>query len=127
MVSLVREFVEKDPTTANQVLEDQKNLVHDLLPALEKTEHDKIIEIIKRGEANLEKLGVVSDYAKGIIKEIESSGGAAKICGAGGKTKSTGIILIYHTDLRKLNEALGSRKIDLMKVVLGAEGVRKEE
>ena len=127
MVSLVREFVERKPTIANLILDDQENLVHDLLPALEKTEHDKITEIIRKGEVNLERLGVVSDYAKKIIRDIEKSGGAAKICGAGGKTKSTGIILIYHQDSKALENVLKFRQLKLAHLLLGAEGVRKED
>lgn len=126
MVSLVRALVEKQSKFANAILNDQENLVHDLLTALEKSEHDEIVEIIRKGETNLERLGVVSDYSKKIIRDIEKSGGAAKICGAGGKTKSTGIILIYHQNFKKLKNMLKSHQLNLSKLTLGDEGVRKE-
>ncbi len=126
MVSLVRGLVEKESKSTNAVLDDQEKLVRSLLPALEKAKHDEIIEIIRKGEANLEKLGVVSSFAKKIIRGVEKSGGAAKICGAGGTTKSTGIILIYHKDLQKLQKVLKSRKLTPTQLSLGVEGLRKE-
>lgn len=126
MVSLVRGLVEKKPEFANKILDDQEKLVHDLLPALKKAKHDQIIEIIRNGESNLEKLGVVSSFAKKIIRGVEKSGGAAKICGAGGTTKSTGIILIYHKDLQKLQKVLKSHHLSLNQLTLGVEGLRKE-
>lgn len=126
MVSLVRGLVEKEPESTNAILDDQERLVHDLLQALEKAKHDEIIEIIKNGEANLERLGVVSDYAKEIIRDVEKSGGTAKICGAGGTTKSTGIILIYHTDLQSLQKVLKSHKLTPSQLTLGVEGLREE-
>ncbi len=127
MVSLVRGLVEKKPKSTNAVLDDQEKLVHNLLPALEKAKHDKIIEIIRKGEANLEKLGVVSAFAKKIIRGVEKSGGAAKICGAGGTTKSTGIILIYHQDLQNLQKVLKSHHLSLNQLTLGVEGLREEK
>ena len=126
MVSLVRGLVEKKPKSTNAVLDDQEKLVHNLLPALEKAKHDQIIEIIRKGETNLEKLGVVSSFAKKIIRDVEKSGGAAKICGAGGTTKSTGIILIYHQDLQNLQKVLKSHHLKPTQLTLGVEGLRKE-
>lgn len=127
MVSLVRGLVEKDPESTNATLDDQERLVHDLLPALKNAKHEEIIEIIRKGEANLEKLGVVSDYAKEIIRSIEESGGAAKICGAGGTTKSTGIILIYHQSLQILEKVLKSHNLSVDQLTLGVEGLREEK
>ncbi len=127
MVSLVRGLVEKDSESTNAILDDQEKLVHNLLPALENSNHEEIIEIIRKGEANLEKLGVVSDYAKEIIRDIEKSGGAAKICGAGGTTKSTGIILIYHQSLQKLEKVLESHNLPISQLTLGVEGLREEK
>ncbi|WP_448098071.1 mevalonate kinase family protein [Luteibacter yeojuensis] len=40
-------------------------------------------EAIRRYEACLERLGVVPPSVRGTIRDIESAGGAAKICGAG--------------------------------------------
>jgi galactokinase/mevalonate kinase-like predicted kinase len=61
-----------------------------------------------------------------IIREIESSGGAAKINGGGGKTKGTGMLLIYHKDLKKLQKALKNYKLISTQLTLGVEGLKIE-
>jgi mevalonate kinase len=124
MVSLVRDLVQKDPDGTQKIFDDQESLVKSLLPALAKSKHSEIVQIIKDGEANLESLGVVSAYAEKIIRNVEKSGGAAKICGAGGKTKSTGIILIYHRNEEKLKNVAKKSKLSYSEVLLGAQGVR---
>lgn len=127
MVSMVRGLVERNPESTNKILDDQERLVRDLLPAFESANHGQITEIIKKGEANLEKLGVVSSFAHKIIRDVEVVGGAAKICGGGGIVKSVGIILIYHTDLQKLRKVLKSRKLTPTQLTLGVEGLREEK
>lgn len=127
MVSLVRKLVGENELLTKEIFDRQEELVKDLRLAIEKNIPRQVPGIIKRAEANLEKIGVVSDYVKNIIRDIEESGGAAKICGAGGTTKSTGIVLIYHTDLKKLKEVLKSRKLAPTQLTLGVEGLRKDE
>src|SRR3989344_2739637 len=109
-----------------KIFNEQELLVRSLIPALEQSSHEDIIRIIRNGEKNLEKLGVVSPFVQKIIRDIEETGGAAKICGGGGKTKSTGIILIYHTDLRTLRKMLKSHQFVAAQLTLGVEGLRKE-
>ncbi len=127
MVSNVRKLVEENELLTKEIFDRQEELVKDLRLAIEKNIPRQIPGIIKRGEKNLEKIGVVSDYVKKIIRDIEKSGGAAKICGAGGTMKATGIILIYHTDLQKLKEVLKSHQLDPSQVTLGVEGLREEK
>lgn len=126
MVSLVRKLVEKKPLYAQEIFEKQEELVKDLKLALEKNIPRQIPGIIKSGEKNLEKLGVVSPFVQKIIRDIEKSGGAAKICGAGGTTKSTGIILIYHSNLQILQKVLKSYHFRPIQLNLGVEGLQKE-
>lgn len=127
MVSLVRDLVAKRQLFAQEIFDRQEELVKDLLLALEKNKPNQIFGIIKSGEANLEKLGVVSPFVRGLIRKIEESGGAAKICGGGGKTKSTGMILIYHKDLKSLKKVLQSHKLSPTQLTLGVEGLRIDE
>lgn len=126
MVSLVRKLVEQKPLFAQEIFDKQEELVKDLKLALEKNLPRQIPGIIRMGEANLEKLGVVSGFAKKIIRDIENSGGAAKICGGGGITKSTGIILIYHDSLQILQKVLKSYQFNPIQLNLGVEGLQKE-
>src|SRR3989338_473493 len=129
MVSLVRNQILKSKNQKERIekiFNEQELLVRSLIPALEQSSHEDIIRIIRDGEKNLEKLGVVSSFVQKIIRDVEKSGGAAKICGGGGKTKSTGIILIYHTDLRTLRKMLKSHQFVAAQLTLGVEGLRKE-
>lgn len=126
MVSLVRGLMEKEPESTQKILDEQEKLVRDLLPALEQSNHKTIIQIIRNGELNLEKLGAVSAFVKKIIRDIEKSGGAAKICGGGGRTKGTGTVLIYHQNLKNLKKVLKSYHLNLNQLALGVEGLRKE-
>ena len=126
MVSLVRDLLQNRPLFAQEIFDKQEELVKNLKLALEKNIPRQIPGIIKAGEANLEKLGVVSTFVQKIIRDIEESGGAAKICGGGGVTKATGIILIYHTDLQSLQKVLKSHHLNPTQLTLGVEGLRKE-
>ncbi len=51
-------------------------------------------ELIQENERLLEKIGVVGEKAKKIIRQIEAGGGQAKICGAGGVKAGSGVILV---------------------------------
>lgn len=126
MVSIVRNLYQKRTKFTKKIFAGQELLVRELLPALKKGEEDTVRKCIRLGEKNLERLGVVSAFAKSLIRKIEKIDGAAKICGAGGKTKGAGIILAYHKNLKELEDLLQSLKIDFSSVSLGAEGIRQE-
>lgn len=72
--------------------------------------------LIRENEKLLEKLGVVSESTKSLIRRIEKIRGFAKISGAGGRKEESGMVLIYHKDI----------DLKLMSVKLGEEGVRIE-
>lgn len=127
MVSSVRDLVLQKPKHTEKILNDQEELVKGLLVALQKENLDDIKEIIKKGESNLEKLDMVSNYTKKIIRDIEKSGGAAKICGAGGRKNKSGIILIFHRDRKILSDLLKSENLEFSQISLGEEGVRIEK
>jgi len=61
-----------------------------------------------------------------LIQEIEDGGGAAKICGGGGITKATGVILAYHSEPAKLQETAQKYQLPHYESVLGVEGLREE-
>ncbi len=126
MVSIVRDLYQKRTKFTKEIFAVQELLVRELLPALKKGDEDTVKKCIRLGEKNLEHLGVVSTFAKSLIRKIEKKGGAAKICGAGGKTKGAGVLLVYHKNRKELEDLLQSHKIDFSPVSLGAEGVRQE-
>lgn len=124
MVSLVRTLYQKQPEKVNQILNDQERLVRDLLAVIKNSDENKLIEIIHQGEQNLEKLGVVSKYVKGIIRKIEKAGAVAKICGGGGITKGTGVVLVYAKDKEEILKIVKNNSLESFSATLGVPGVK---
>lgn len=109
-----------------KILDDQELLVKDLLIALKEKSETQLIQIIKAGEKNLEIMGAVSPFVKSIIRKIETAGGAAKVCGGGGKTKATGVLLCYHPNPSVISNIAKSNHLDYFKTTLGVEGLKQE-
>jgi len=83
--------------------------------------------LIRDNERLLEKLGVVSERTKKIIRLIEKGGGSAKISGAGGIKDGSGMVIVFHKDIEKLMSLAKNNHLDLMPVKFGEEGVRIEK
>ena len=83
--------------------------------------------LVQENESYLEEIGVVGKRAQRIVRLIESMGGCAKICGAGGVEGGSGIILAFHLDLEFLKHFLTEQKITFFSVLRAKEGVRYED
>lgn len=114
MVGLVSKNLDK------KVIKKIGEITVALKNAIEKKEYKKIEKLIKENEKLLEEIGVVGEKAKKIIRKIEKNQGFAKICGAGGIKRGSGIILAYKPDIDSLN-------MEFEKVKLGVKGVRIEK
>jgi mevalonate kinase len=123
MVHNVALFKQQNPQVVDKILEDQERLTRDLLGAIKNADEESIINIIREGEKNLEKIGVVSESAKELIREIEKTGGAAKICGAGGREKGSGIILVYHVKKKEAESIAKAQGLDYYTIQLGGKGL----
>ena len=110
----------------DNLFNDQESLSKKLLLALKSDDRKEFCIAIKKGEANLEKMEVVSKTAQLVIREIEKVGGVAKISGAGGEKYGSGMLLCYHENLMKLEKIAKKRKLDFFPINLGEEGVRLE-
>lgn len=102
MVEKVRIKNYESRIMVKKILEDQGSLAKQMTTSLEENNQKLFMQIIKKAESNLEKLGVVGNSAKTIIQNIQSLGGVAKITGAGGIKKGSGMILAFHKDLNQL-------------------------
>lgn len=100
MVSQVASLAKRKNLT--KIFNSQEDLANQFIDVLKTADHKKIINIIKAAENNLELLNVVGKTAKSIIRKIENLKGAAKITGAGGIKKGSGMVLAYHEDLNNL-------------------------
>lgn len=84
------------------------------------------VDLIEENQRLLEKIGVVGERAKKIVKEIKKIGGVAKVCGAGGVKSGSGIILAYHQDSEGLIRLATTKGYPYYQVKLGDEGVSYE-
>jgi len=127
MVELVSSKFKVQSSKFQKIFDSQEQLVKELLPAIQSSDEKQLIQIIRAGEKNLEAIGVVSPFVKTIIRKIEAIGGAAKICGAGGKTKATGILLAYHPQKTVIEKIAKAENLPYFSTNLGVEGVKIEK
>jgi len=83
-------------------------------------------ELIRENQRLLEKIGVVGERARKMVRKIEKVGGVAKICGGGGVKEGSGALLVYGFEIDKVKELVNERDWRSYQVKLGAEGVRNE-
>lgn len=109
-----------------KIFDNQELLVKNLLSAIKNGNENELIQIIKAGEKNLEKIGVCSSEVKKIIRQIEKAGGVAKICGAGSDKGPTGVLLCYHPDPKVIKNIAKSYNLECFQTKLGVEGLKRE-
>lgn len=85
--------------------------------ALKDGNEKMLVDAMRKGERTLEDIGVVSKKVIPLIRDIEKSGGAAKILGGGGRAAGVGYLLCYSRILPK----------NAIPITLGEEGVRLEK
>lgn len=127
MVRLVKELFLQKPGYIRDIFDDQERLTRELFCALREKDNTTIRAIINKAEHNLESCDVVSDTVKKCIRSIEKSGGSAKISGAGGKRNGSGILVVYHNNLRVLKQIVSACGFTLVNVSFGQKGVCIDE
>lgn len=93
--------------------------------------HDEDFSLLKsaifQNEHLLEELGVVSKSTQKLIASIEKVGGVAKISGAGGIKKGSGMVLGVLDDPKEVAAIAKSAGFLSEQLVLGGEGVKIEQ
>lgn len=120
MVSIVKSKIKiknsKIQIKIQKVFDNQENLVKVMVQALNDGNEEILMDAVRKTQKNLEKLGVVGKGAKSIIRQVEGIGGAAKITGAGGVKKGSGMILAFHDNPGKLIEFARLNKLGYYRI-----------
>jgi mevalonate kinase len=82
VVEAVRERLRRRPTWAQTTLDAMERCVRDCRRCLSRGEPG-LLDLIRAYQAALDRLGVVPDRVRAIVRAVEALGGAAKITGAG--------------------------------------------
>jgi len=127
MVEKVAKLKISFPDKIQTLFNLQEELTKKMTIALKNGDEESLMESIRLGEKNLEELGVVGLKARSIIKQIEKLGGAAKISGAGGVKDGSGMLLIYHRDVKKILNYAELNNLKLFTTKIEMEGLRKDE
>jgi mevalonate kinase len=126
MVAIVAANYKKKKVLFTRIFDLQEEQTKNLLLSFRNGDLIATQKSLISGERNLEKMGAVGKMAMKIIAEIEKIGGAAKITGAGGLKKGSGLILCLHKDAKKILSVGKKYKLETFPVVLGGEGVKVE-
>ena len=125
MVEKVAQFKIAFPQKTQALFNSQEELTKQMVIALKEGDQDCLIECIKLGERNLEKLGVVGRKAQSLVRMIEKLGGAAKITGGGGFKEGSGMLLVYHKDMERLLSFAKQKYSEVLKIQIGTEGLSR--
>lgn len=119
-VMAVRSFFEQDHRKAHF-----QQMAEALSKGLEEGDAENIKAIIRCNTALLEEIGVVPLRIQKFIRQIESKGGAAKICGAGSISGDSagGVLVIMDEPPKELCEAYG---YSILPMKTSAQGLRVE-
>jgi mevalonate kinase len=127
MVDMVRDLQDRDPLRVRDTFATIEAATRDGRAALLCDDPTALVAIVRRAEASLENLGVVSEGVRAAIRAIEAEGGAAKISGAGGRTGAgAGLVLVVHPDPAWHARFTPPAGWLAHNVRLGAEGLRME-
>lgn len=127
MVQRVSNFVDQHPDRAQKIMRSIEQTTRDIIRIFAgEVSGEGFGEAIRRNEDWLEQLGVVSPQTRTLIRRIESVGGVAKVSGAGGAEKHSGMILVHHPDPAWFFSWAERHRLSVMHVRFGAAGVRRE-
>lgn len=129
VVAAVRGRREEDPGRIESVLDRIEAATVAFRAELEREEEDRdrALHLIREAQACLEELGVVPGEVCAAVRQIEMTGGAAKISGAGSLAgPGAGSLLVYHPDPGKLHGCAMLKSFPFHAVHLGAPGFREE-
>lgn len=126
MVSLVRKLFTKRPKYTEKIFHEMENLKKHFLNHLYTNSQSGLMALMKKDERNLEKLGVVSEQTKLIIRDLEALGASVGVSGAAGRKAGSGALVVLSPNEEKIKEYCRRRNLAFYDVSFQAEGLRRE-
>lgn len=127
MVTIVAELYKRRKSSTEEIFRQIEVVTKGFLKLLLNDDGYELGRLIKENEKLLERLGVVSNKTKQMIRIIEKEGGSAKISGAGGFKDGSGMVIIYYKDIEKLSLIAKKHSFDIFPVKLGEGGIKIEK
>ncbi|MBU3935568.1 mevalonate kinase [Patescibacteria group bacterium] len=127
MVEKVKKMRLLDRKKIEGIFKEIEELTRSFLRFLTGEKNYDLANLLNENQELLERIGIVSPESNRLIKKIKTLGGAAKISGAGGWKKGSGVILAYHQEPDKLMNFIKRNKLKYFQVKLGEKGVRIEK
>lgn len=128
MVAYVRKVHNKRPKWTEKIFNNIEHLTKEILIAIKQENQDNFFNRVRLVQKQLERLGVVCDYAKSLVREVEKKGGVAKISGGGARSgKSFGILLCFHKNPKVIEDIGKKERLEVYPIKLSEEGVRVEQ
>lgn len=92
--------------------------------ALQSGTNSAIIESVRANQRLLTSLGVVPEPVQAFVREVEQSGAAAKVCGAGAvRGDQAGIVLMMADDMDAMSALCANKGYEMMQISCEARGV----
>jgi len=127
LVSFVAEQKKKHEAKFTSLFHDTENVTKQAALCIHDEDKQGFCDAMHQNEILLERMGVVSDTVKRLIRDIEASGGAAKISGAGGKKTGSGVVIAVSDTPEHIIKIAQSYNYPSFQTVLGGEGVKLEQ
>lgn len=142
VVAAVRARHDRDPAGHERVFDRMAAAAHALRAEIEGGEPappartpqpdlpdlpDPIVELLREYQSCMERLGVIPQPVRDLVRLVEAAGGAAKVSGAGSLAgPGAGSLLVYHPDPGQIAGWDFLRPLPFYPVELGAAGFRSE-
>ena len=125
MVSLVRNKLDNPALRqkTKQTLQSMGEVSRKFVSAFKNRNQRQLHQLMIKNEQLLEQLGVVSGRTQDLIRRLEKQGLAAKICGAGGIKKNSGVVLVLTKDKKMMFPDLGLEDVETGAVTINQKGV----
>lgn len=127
LVSRVGRLKSTDESSFTLLLSEVEAVTKRMAAAIHDENEQDFRASIQENQRLLENMGIVSESTKLFIRAVEDAGGVAKISGAGGVKKGSGVVIAIHDSPKALAAVCDTFSHKTFQVMLGGEGIRKEQ